>query len=210
MYIAPGQGQTTLWGQMLMSTESPYHFALSLCPFFASFKTISLKYDFKHILNYMILYMYIAPRQGQTTLWVQNFNVKRNFLSLCPFVASLIKISLKSDFLSFFFHMYIAPGNPLGKNFLWNAKEISIKYQWNFTEIPENYSTEIPEKFQCNSNENFQYGGADNPLWTKFWCQQKCLVTLPICCKFQKNIFEVWFYTYFCLFLYMYIAPGQE
>ena len=51
--------------------------------------------------------------------------------------------------------------------------------------------------------------GADNPLWTKFWCQQKGLVTLPICCKFQKNIFEVWFYTYFCQFLYMYIAPGQ-
>ena len=27
MYIAPGQGQTTTWGQMLMATESPYHFA---------------------------------------------------------------------------------------------------------------------------------------------------------------------------------------
>ena len=47
MYIAPGQGQTTPWGQMLMSTESPYHFAHLL----QSFKTISLKYDFKHILN---------------------------------------------------------------------------------------------------------------------------------------------------------------
>ena len=27
MYIAPGHEQTTPWGQMLMSTESPYHFA---------------------------------------------------------------------------------------------------------------------------------------------------------------------------------------
>ena len=27
MYIAPGQGQTTPWGQMLMSTESPYDFS---------------------------------------------------------------------------------------------------------------------------------------------------------------------------------------
>ena len=27
MYIAPGQGQTTPWGQMLMSTESPYQLA---------------------------------------------------------------------------------------------------------------------------------------------------------------------------------------
>ena len=68
----------------------------------------------------MILYMYIAPGQGQTTLWGQNFDVNRNSLSLCPFVDSLKKISLKSDFLPFFmgfFHMYIAPGRgrqPIG------------------------------------------------------------------------------------------------
>ena len=37
---------------------------LSLCPFVASFKTISLKYDFKHILNDFI-HIYIAPGQGQ-------------------------------------------------------------------------------------------------------------------------------------------------
>ena len=51
--------------------------------------------------------------------------------------------------------------------------------------------------------------GADNPLGTKFWCQQKHFVTLVICCKFQKNLFEVWFYTFFFIILYMYIAPGQ-
>ena len=27
IYVYIGQGQTTPWGQMLMSTESPYHFA---------------------------------------------------------------------------------------------------------------------------------------------------------------------------------------
>ena len=47
MYIAPGQGQTTPWGQMFDVNRKP----LSLCPFVATFKTISLKYDFKHILN---------------------------------------------------------------------------------------------------------------------------------------------------------------
>ena len=55
--------------------------------------------------------MYIAPGQGQTTPWGQNFDVNRNSLSLCPFVVSLKKISLKSDFLPFFyvffFHMYM-------------------------------------------------------------------------------------------------------
>ena len=35
------------------------------------------------------------------------------------------------------------------------------------------------------------------------------LVTSVICCKFQKNLFEVWFYRIFFMVLYMYIAPGQ-
>ena len=52
--------------------------------------------------------------------------------------------------------------------------------------------------------------GADNPLGTKFWCQQEHLVTSVICCKFQKNLFEVWFYTIFFMILYMYTAPGQR
>ena len=51
--------------------------------------------------------------------------------------------------------------------------------------------------------------GADNPLGTKFWCQQEHLVTSIICRKFQKNLFEVWFYTIFFMILYMYIALGQ-
>ena len=45
-------------------------------------------------------------------------------------------------------------------------------------------------------------------LGTKCWCQQENLVTSVICCKFQNNPFEVWFYTFFMI-LYMYIAPGQ-
>ena len=51
--------------------------------------------------------------------------------------------------------------------------------------------------------------GADNPLGMKFWCQQEHLVTSVICCKFQNNLSEVWFYTFFFLNLYRYIVPGQ-
>ena len=61
----------------------------------------------------MILYMYIAPGQGQTIPWGQNFDVNRNSLSLCQSVASLKKNLFKSlNFYCFyvFFHMYIAPG----------------------------------------------------------------------------------------------------
>ena len=57
----------------------------------------------------MILYMYIAPGHEQTIPWGQNFDVNRNSSSLCPFAASLKKISLKSDFLPLFIvfsHVY--------------------------------------------------------------------------------------------------------
>ena len=42
-----------------------------------------------------------------------------------------------------------------------------------------------------------------NPLRTKFWCQQKS-TTLPVCCKFQNNLFEVWFYTHYNDFIHVY------
>ena len=85
----------------------------------------------------MILYMYIAPGQGQTSPWQQNFDVNRNSISLCSFVASLKKISLKSDFLPFFIYtflmilyMYIALGQghttPWGQTFDVNRKPLSL------------------------------------------------------------------------------------
>ena len=101
---------------------------------------------------FMILYMYIAPAQGETAPRGQSFDVNRNVLSLHSFVASL-------------------------KKCLWNM----ILYNF-FHDLIHVYSPGA---------------GADSPQGTKFWCQQKGLITLPICCKFQKNLFEVWFYTIF-------------
>ena len=57
--------------------------------------------------------MYIAPGQGQITPRGQNLDVNRKALSFYPFVASFKEISLKSDFIHFFFmilYMYIAQG----------------------------------------------------------------------------------------------------
>ena len=72
--------------------------------------------------------MYIAPGQEQTTVCGQNPDVNRKALSLCPFVASFKKISLKSD-LYIIFHVFIhvySPGpgadNPLGTEFLYKHK----------------------------------------------------------------------------------------
>ena len=116
MYIAPGQGLTTPWGRKFDVNRN----ILSLRSFVASFKKFSLKSDFIQFFV-MILYMYIAPGQGQTTPWEQNFDVNRNILSLRSFVASFKNISLKSDFIQFFFHDFIhvyspraGADNPLG------------------------------------------------------------------------------------------------
>ena len=101
MYTALGQGQKTPWGQTFEVNRKP----LSLQPFVASFRQISLNSDFVHIFL-MFFHMYIALGQGQTTLCGQNPEVNRKALSLCPFVASFKKISLKPDFIHNFSRFY--------------------------------------------------------------------------------------------------------
>ena len=69
MYIAADQVQTTPGDKILMSTETPCHFGHLL--------QVSLKSDFIQFFS-LFLYMYIAPRQGQTDPWGQSFDVTRN------------------------------------------------------------------------------------------------------------------------------------
>ena len=79
MYIAPRQGLTTPWG----------------CNFYVNWNILSLwSYDFIHVYSL---------GQGQTAPRGQCFGVNINVLSLHSFVASLKKMSLKSDFIYFFF-----------------------------------------------------------------------------------------------------------
>ena len=62
---------------------------------------MSLKSDFIQFL-YDLIHVY-SPGQGQTAPRGQNFDVNRKALSFYPFVASFKEISLKSDFIHFFF-----------------------------------------------------------------------------------------------------------
>ena len=121
---SPVQGQKTPWEQTFdVNTK-----LLSLRPFVASFKQISLNSDFIHIF-FMFFHMYIAPGQGQTTLSGQNPDVNRKALLLCPFVASFKKMSLKSDFIYIIFHVFIhlyspraGADKPLESEFLYKHK----------------------------------------------------------------------------------------
>ena len=81
---------------------------LSLWSFATSFKKISFKSDFIHFFS-IILYMCIAPGQGQTTL---GDKILMSTETICHFghllqVSKKKKISFKSDFiLSFFFSIF--------------------------------------------------------------------------------------------------------
>ena len=88
--------------------------------------------------------------------------------------------------------MYIAPGQglttPWGQKFDVNRNLLSLQsYVASFKKSP--WSLILYSKFSL--------AGADSPQGTKFWCQQICLVTSFICYMFKKNVFEVWFYTFF-------------
>ena len=208
MYIAPGQGQTTPLGQNFVNRNS-----LSLCPYVASLKNFSWRFFTVFCVFFPHVY---SPREGQATHWEQNFYDNRKAFSLCPYVASFKMISLKSDFIHIFndFIPVYSPGaraeNPLRIIFLMSTEspyhfehllQVSNKSLWIlilytlFNVFPHVYSPGA---------------GADNPLWTKSWCQQKSLVILLICCKFQKNIFEVWIlYIIFHVFLHV-NSPGAD
>ena len=101
-------------------------------------------------------------------------------------------------------YMYIAPGQglttPWGRNFDVNRNILSL---WSFV------ASFKKSLWSLILNNKFSWAEADSPQGTKFWCQQKCLVTSFICCKFLKKMsFEVRFYTFFFHDL-IHVAPAQ-
>ena len=158
---------------------------LSLCPFVACLKKIALKSDFLYIFL-MFHHMYIAPSTGRQFIGDKSFMAtERPFFF--AYMLQVSKWSLWNLILYTFvmiLYMYIAPGQgqktPWGQTFDVNRKPLSLRpFVASFKQI------------SLNSDVYSSGAGADNPLWTKFWCQQKDLVTLPICWKCQNNIFEV-------------------
>ena len=202
-------GQTTPLDKILMSTETSCHLGHLLQVSKTSLSSLIL------YIFFMILYMYIAPGPGLSTPWGQNFDVNRNILSLRSFVASFKK-SLWSLILYNFFHDFIhvhSPGagadSPQETKF-WCQQKCLVtsfnccKFQKNVFEVwfLYNFFRDLIHVYSPGA-------GADSSKGTKFWCQQKSLITLPICCKFQRNLFEVWFlYNFFHDLIHVYIPGG--
>ena len=96
IHVAPGQVLTTPRGRNFYVNRN----ILSLKSFVANCKKNLFEVWF-YAIFFMILYMYIAPGQGQTAPRGQSFNVNRNVLSFRSFDASFKKMPLKSDFIQF-------------------------------------------------------------------------------------------------------------
>ena len=93
-------------------------------------------------------------------------------------------------------YMYIAPGQaqtaPRGQSFDVNRNVLSLhsfvaSLKKNVFEVGLYTFFFFHDLIHVYSPR----AGADNSQGTKFLCQQKGLITLPICCKFQRNLFEV-------------------
>ena len=118
---------------------------LSFCPNVANFKTISLKYDFKHILNDFI-HVYSPRIRAEnplgTNFWCQQKSLITSTIC-CKFQTNLFEFWFYTHFLMFF-HMYITPGQGqttlCGKkilkstekpcHFLLHLLQVSKKYLW--------------------------------------------------------------------------------
>ena len=139
----------------------------------------------------------------------RNFDVNRNILSLRSFVASFKNISLKSDFIHVCSPRAGTDG-PQGTQFRCQQKCLLFhSFVANFKKSLWSLILYIFFHDLINVYSPGAGAEADSPQGTKFWCQQKGLITLPICCKFQRNLFEVWFYTFFFKIYYIYIARGR-
>ena len=148
----------------------------------------------------------------------QNFDVHRNHLSLRSFNTSFKKISLKPDFIQFFhdfIHVY-SPGagadNPFGMKF-WCQQEhlvtsiICCKFQKISLKSDFILFFFFFFFFHVFIHVYSTGAGKDSPQGTKFWFQQKCLVTSFICCKFQKKRLRSDFKHFFHDLIHVY-SPG--
>ena len=120
-------GADNLRGHILMSTEISCRFGHLLQV------SKNLSEVWFYTKNFMILNMYIAPRQGLTTPWGWNFYVNRNILSLWSYVANLKKNLFEVWFYTIFFmilYMYTAlvqgQTAPGGQSFDVNRNVLSL------------------------------------------------------------------------------------
>ena len=101
----------------------------------------------------------------------------------CKFKKNFFNLWLYTH-LSWFNECVQWADNPRGQNFDVNRNLLSLR---SFaTSLKKNSVWFYTICFHDFIHVYSPRAGPDNPLGTKFWCQQEPLVTSVICCKFQK------------------------
>ena len=178
-----------------------YRNLLSLWSFATSFKKISSKSDLIQFF-FVILHMYTAPGQGWQPLGNKIFmstGTSYHFGHLLQVSKkSLWSLILYIFFMTLYMYKYIAPWQgqtaPTGQSSDLNRNVLTLHSFVASLKIISSKSDFI-QFFHDLIHVHSPRAGADSPQGTNFWCQQNGLITLPTCCKFQRNLFEVWFYT---------------
>ena len=135
--------------------------------------------------------MYIAPRQGWQCLGDEIFMSTGTSYHF----GHMLQVSKKSLWsliwiLFIILYMYIALGQgqtaPRAQSFDVNRNILSLhSFVASFKKM--SLKSDFIHFFHDLIYVYSPGSGADSPHGTKFWCQQKCLVTSFICCKFQKK-----------------------
>ena len=156
----------------------------------------------------LILYIFFhdfihvySPGPGADNLW--GFWCQQEHLVTLVICGKFQKNLLEVWFYTNFFmilYMNIAPGRGQSAP-KWQIL-ISTERPYHFTHLLQVSKKSLWSLILYNFFHDLIHvynpgAGADSPQGTKFWCQQKCLVISFICCKFQNNVSEVWFYTFF-------------
>ena len=235
MYIAAAQGRKTSRGQNFYVNRN----LLSLQSFATRFKNIYIKSKMisndqeliqsdptfcpqnhkgnnrihKFEIWFYIHFFHIPRGRGWQPL---GDKILMSTGTSCHF-GHLLQVSKKSlwslilTFVFFFMilYIYIASGKGLGDKVL-----MSTETSHHFILLLQVKKKSLKFDF-CNILNDLIHvcspikAGADSNQGTKFWCQQKCLVTSFICCKFQNISLKSDFIHFFHGLLHVYI-PGAE
>ena len=134
--------------------------------------------------------MYIAPGLGQTT---PGDKILMSTETSCHFGHLLQvsnKISLITQFFFMILYMYISPGQ--GLTTPWDEILMSTGTSCHFGHLLQVSAKSLRSLILYNFFHDFIHVYSPGAgAGAKVLCQQKGLITLPICCKFQRNLFQV-------------------
>ena len=168
-----------------MSTETSCHFSHLLL---VSKESLWSPILYKFFHDFMHVY---SPGAGTdipqgTKFWCQQKCLVTSFICCKVKKKCLWSLILYIVFPWFNLHVY-SPGAgaaPRGQNFDVNRKALShYPFVASFKEISS--KSDFIQFFMISNMYIAPGQGAYSPLGTKFWCQQKLLVTSVIRCKFQ-------------------------